>query len=708
MAIRYFSSTASSGDGSLRAVVANALDGDVVTPDPSAFADVDTIVVPVNSQISVSRNIAIDSGPFRLQIYSPLNSYILRTSGNIDSLRLVGLELLGRVLVNCDELELERCFIAPNIASGSALSNTCANAQTRTTLRSCVVVGAENKGVSATNLRLVNCTIVGNRTNTTYDTAVNSIVNVVPSTAGFVAPPPDDLSAIVGVLPWRDWDLHLRDDSPYRNSGTPETATSYDLDGVTRDREINGARVVSDGAYEFQSYDAFWIGRDAQGADVDSPRFDSNLGWASSRAASVGDLAQPPTGRVRIERSVRFLDAPKSLDRLDLARCARVEYEDSNPSPGSPYDARIGVGAALRCEDDALQKVKLAPGAFAQIHSERLETLALDENAACEISCDANLDELTLGNGASLALVGDRRLLVAENVAITNASIRSQGDDAFGYFAHDPSADLQSLALVRVACVPIQVGVDAFRAEAISPREAKLVWTSTDLNCAPIVQRRDGNDRRELDLTNATRQVDPETNIATFTLITQMANAQEEYLLFDGREVHGDFAWTLANVQFSVAALCVGADEPCINWEVILQMASTSNVVMVGQAITILARIYDAFDHNEALLNDGNNVVSASYTCYYKANGIFGDELEPVQGHVDVDVPIDSVLEALQTSDAWTIDSVGYNFVYTPNTREYPLFAKKGEYQIKVVVNLATGNPIVFYAPISVADRVDA
>ena len=62
-------------------------------------------------------------------------------------------------------------------------------------------------------------------------------------------------------------------------------------------------------------------------------------------------------------------------------------------------------------------------------------------------------------------------------------------------------------------------------------------------------------------------------------------------------------------------------------------------------------------------------------------------------------------MEALQTSDAWTRDDVGYNFVLTPDVREYPLFRQEGRYQIKVEIRLAQGNPIVFYAPVTVVAR---
>lgn len=64
MAVLYFTSNADSGDGTLRAVITDAADGDEIRPDPVAFANVPEIVVSLSSALpsSTSFNLYIPTG----------------------------------------------------------------------------------------------------------------------------------------------------------------------------------------------------------------------------------------------------------------------------------------------------------------------------------------------------------------------------------------------------------------------------------------------------------------------------------------------------------------------------------------------------------------------------------------------------------------------------------------------------------------------
>ena len=139
-------------------------------------------------------------------------------------------------------------------------------------------------------------------------------------------------------------------------------------------------------------------------------------------------------------------------------------------------------------------------------------------------------------------------------------------------------------------------------------------------------------------------------------------------------------------------------------WKAEATIVATSDSVKVGQGITILAKIVDAFDESALLLSDGSNVQSVAYSCFYVSNGLFDETLEPVADHENVVVNNDCVLEAPQTSDAWTRDEIGYTFALTPDVRTAPLFEKPGEYRIKIVIRLTEGNPVTFYVPISVEE----
>ncbi|MDO5309982.1 MAG: hypothetical protein Q4G03_10900, partial [Planctomycetia bacterium] len=81
MATIYFSNSDPSGVGSMREALAQAQDGDCVTPDPNVFPHGETIVVTLNSPVTITSSLTLDAGAYRLRITSASNSYLLRTSG---------------------------------------------------------------------------------------------------------------------------------------------------------------------------------------------------------------------------------------------------------------------------------------------------------------------------------------------------------------------------------------------------------------------------------------------------------------------------------------------------------------------------------------------------------------------------------------------------------------------------------------------------
>lgn len=129
----------------------------------------------------------------------------------------------------------------------------------------------------------------------------------------------------------------------------------------------------------------------------------------------------------------------------------------------------------------------------------------------------------------------------------------------------------------------------------------------------------------------------------------------------------------------------------------------SSNGVFIGQAVTVLAQVVDAFDPTDFLLNTGANISAVSYTAYFIRNGAFSQGTPvAVTGHTNVNVSTDCVLTALQTSEKWTLDNNGFSFALTPDVTTSPLFDTVGDYQIKVTITPTVGNPIVFYVPITV------
>ena len=141
------------------------------------------------------------------------------------------------------------------------------------------------------------------------------------------------------------------------------------------------------------------------------------------------------------------------------------------------------------------------------------------------------------------------------------------------------------------------------------------------------------------------------------------------------------------------------------DWQVITYLVSVidmNNILKPGQAAALLARVYDAYDNDTPLVNDGSNVESVYYTCEQKTKGLYTPEYAPVEGHNNVSAGTDCVLSALETDDAWDVDQIGYNFALTPDIRTYPLFPTAGSYRIRVKINFESGNPVEFYRDIIV------
>ena len=180
------------------------------------------------------------------------------------------------------------------------------------------------------------------------------------------------------------------------------------------------------------------------------------------------------------------------------------------------------------------------------------------------------------------------------------------------------------------------------------------------------------------------------------------------YRVFDGDNFFEDYAWSVitAGLQFKVISSVVGASGAKENWQCVYQVVAVdeSNIVRVGQSITVLARVFDAFDNNTPLLNNGTNITSISYSVEQSTKDVFTPIWKPVEGHTNVDVATTALLETVEKGDAWTIDENGYNFVLVPDTREHVLFSNIGSYRIVVKITLTEGNPVVFYSYINVVD----
>ena len=309
---------------------------------------------------------------------------------------------------------------------------------------------------------------------------------------------------------------------------------------------------------------------------------------------------------------------------------------------------------------------------------------------------DLALARLETGRDSTLVFSGEDRVVRASAAQIGTGTTLAAPPGSSGYLAVPSGVDVSGATRVGVAVAGLGAGLTSFSAASERPGRATTSWTARDGSEMVRLERRVGAGSW-LEVAAAVPGSSGGYEAAT-------PNGRATFRAFDGEHFWTDDAWSSVGVQFRVAASVVPGERVAQLWKARTTVVATSESVRVGQGISILAQIVDAFDESVLLQADGSNVQSVTYTCYYVSNGLFDETLTPVAGHENVVVSNDCVLEAPQTSDAWTRDEIGYTFALTPDVRTAPLFEKPGEYQIKVVIRLTEGNPVTFYVPISVEE----
>ena len=330
MAIVYFTNNASAGLGSLAEAIKNASPGDVIRPDESVFERGSTIEIKLASQLTFNKNLTLDGGSFRVVLdggsavgclYITNNAIAEFTS--FDFVRGKSGSGAGAYVASKATATFNRCLFAGCDATWGGAVN--GGAGSSITLNDCAVVGCRGgesgggvlsagalvlNGVTAVGCvsgRVSDVSIYGDgvltarnsilgvvvKSSTTPPTFEGCVVDVVSSTVGFVASPPDDLTVETwDANAWQSWDLHLFDDasgapSPYRDSGDVGAMSRYDLEGNFRGRETNGVATCSPGAYETIQADLFWIGEPFPQEMVD----------LAPQNARVSDLELNPDGK---------------------------------------------------------------------------------------------------------------------------------------------------------------------------------------------------------------------------------------------------------------------------------------------------------------------------------------------------------------------------------------------------------------------------
>lgn len=699
MATRYITNTNATGPGTLVAALGAAQAGDTIAPDPTLFADGETVDIDLVSLLKIPVALTIDAGKTRLVLRRSRYNLLLenREQTGFNDLTMRGVTLVGRVLVGGNASKRLTCAFEKCVFGG--FSNAYNLFQTSgyvdATMTDCAFVGGTSRGIylyGENNFAtFTRCTIAANKNTVSLATSSNSafvdcVVDPPLESAGFCNVPSSlDEYSESNPIPWRAWNFAPRGDSPYASGGST-CAGKTDLLGVARGwTDANGETQHAVGAFEVVDADYF-LARDA-GTSVS---FADPSRWRRTRG---GDAAPESVGAgvFFVDESVEFSDAPPEGSSVIVAGPSGCAIRGGTSSTDS---LRVGSRSTLTLGGDAEKDGEDASRRFAQ--AARVDVAA---EGTLRLEVDARVETLDVAPSGRVEFDGEDRVLAASGGWLDAGAIlsaESRGYLAFGASGTDAGAVFEGVVLCDAGS-----GVVDFRVAATRPREAEASWRVAEDGAGEgtaFVERRDSDGKWCV--------VVSDLPIAALGATIPIPSGRSRYRLFDGWEFHYDDAWSFSGVQFSVVTSATPRCEtPRVHWEATTQLATTNDQVYLGQGVTILARIYDSFDSTSLLLAKDDRVQEVRYSCRYVSKGLFEETLEPVAGHEDVVAPVESVLEAAQRSDAWTRDDEGYSFALTPDIREYPLFERAGKYVFKITISLKDANPVVFYVNVEAVEE---
>lgn len=367
---------------------------------------------------------------------------------------------------------------------------------------------------------------------------------------------------------------------------------------------------------------------------------------------------------------------------------------DFRLTPESPY--LVGAETVEAGDADLLGNPRQVGGALGAFEG---SWLVVGASGAETVASDAAVDWLEVASTGVLTLSGaDRILTVSRGVFVeTGAAITSSSR---GYVVAPSASDCDAATLTNVVCCVSGAGASDFHAQITSPTTASLSWSQTDSDVPVLLEAREPESNTWTTL--STSATSPYT-------VTDDDIVYLTFRIFDGENFYtAAGSYTFAKFYQVVAGYVPrNNDTTPHSWQTVIKLLTVNEMnenLKPGQDCAILARVYDAFDNDSPLLNLGSNISSVYYTCEKKTKSLYTTEWSPVTGHNNVSAGADCVLSSLQTDDAWDLDNVGYNFLLSPEIRDYPLFETAGLYRIKATINPAGGDPITFYKEINVVE----
>lgn len=315
--IHYITTNADTGSGTLRSLLAEASDGDVIELDSTIFPAGTDCVITLASYLTINKGVTIRGAQGRIRL---VGNYVMVNTGSSSSangkrvtFEDVSFEKMSRTTygpvavqyVNyCDFI---RCRWAGcsgpacgalyvlssnsnttvSVVDSAAYGNRCTNStgqvatfwynaattvSQKATMRRCTYGGDATRTSGASGAFRYTPTTISDYVSPSYE-------------ADWVVPPPEYTYANWTNTLWESMDPRLVSTSAKATGCT--TTAEWDLLG--NPRRSGGAQ----GAFE--TYALYWIGKDSAGSDVTTGSYDSSVGWATSPIATTSGPVVPTT-----------------------------------------------------------------------------------------------------------------------------------------------------------------------------------------------------------------------------------------------------------------------------------------------------------------------------------------------------------------------------------------------------------------------------
>ena len=466
---RYFTTTADTGDGSLRATINACNFGDTVAPDPTAFPKGSVINIKLSSNISIPTAIFLRGAGRRIELEAQGEIGVFSDSTTNRGIIVSDVSFLnGNRIGNVGSaiqiasigVELTRCVVAGNYGyrcihmSGSGAI----------IMRSCVVVGNYcTNSLWGAQTVAIGTTTGGNYLNEVYTSAgtyrnIASVVQPVPQDCFRVAPPATLAETDWDADLWKQWDLSLTPESSYATTTADDWADAglwldgddwrYDTLGLPR--KANGAA----GAYERYDFDYY------QGDTATS--FASPTGWYTDRLLTTPATAIADSASFYLDSAQTFSDAPSAGSSLAAGLNADVTI---GATTATLQDVTAGINATLAATGDVATTTLNAsegsdvtgflPTTTLHLHdgaeytvtqdSYTFPTLILDDSTTLTIPAGATIKATTLTIGDDVTIASSARAYFVPPVALDMSGVNWVNAKRTVYFTNTDNTGAGSL-----------------------------------------------------------------------------------------------------------------------------------------------------------------------------------------------------------------------------------------------------------------------